>query len=108
MNQKQTAISMRRVMPGLYASEDVRAERRDGGWRAEVKLRDCGKILGKITDLYEYDRAGLWHPVGSYRTLAICEEAAIRLRRGTHAVRGTEGRIVPFKDIVGDLQARTS
>lgn len=80
--------SMRRESPGLYAGDIVRVEKVGSSWSTQVRARDVGSLIGKLTNIYEYHPDGVWTPVGSYRRLVDCQETAKRLVAGTHVVIG--------------------
>lgn len=109
-------ITMKRVLPGLYAGEDLRASKNGKLWIAEAKLRDVGELLQIPTGIYEASAAGGWMIVGSYRRLSTVEEIGRRLRAGTHMLRGehttSRGRVpsevVPYAEVADDIAARTA
>jgi len=68
--------TMARIMAGLYAGAEVRAERRsDGCWAFEMW---CSQLW------FEYSPHGLWTAIGRWRTLGTGLWTASRLRAGTH------------------------
>jgi hypothetical protein len=72
--------AMRRVLPGLYSGDEVRAERRDDGyWSFEMKCNQLGRQLW-----FEFSPHGLWTSIGAWRTLDQGLSIAARLRAGSH------------------------
>ncbi|MBT2245832.1 hypothetical protein JQK15_20165 [Sphingobium sp. BHU LFT2] len=71
--------SMERILPGLYAGNDVRAERHRRGWAFQMKCGQLGRQLW-----FEYSPHGLWTAIGIWRTLDTGLWVAARLRAGTH------------------------
>ncbi len=84
-----TAANTRPRTAGLYEDEELRAERIDGRWHAEVTMRDVGSLAGSgtATGLHEFDRDGVWTPIGDYRTLRFAKIARDLLKNGTHFVQ---------------------
>lgn len=71
---------MTRLLPGLYAGLDVRAERRMDGLRAfEIT---CNQLAGRLW--FEFSPHGLWTAIGAWRTLDTGLWVASRLRASTH------------------------
>lgn len=98
---------MKKEMAGLYAGDRVRVERNlDGGWRTEVKLRDCGEAIGVATGYMEGSDEGLWTHVGTYRTMKQAQKACDALFSGSHVFRSSyggedgwiPGTLVPFPE----------
>jgi hypothetical protein len=72
--------SIKRVLPGLYTGDDVRAERRgDRHWAFQMK---CGQLGHHLW--FEYSRHGLWTAIGTWCRLETGLWVAARLRAGTH------------------------
>ncbi|MCK9549517.1 hypothetical protein [Aquamicrobium sp.] len=72
--------TIKRLYPGLYAGNEVRAERRDDRlWAFEMKCNQLGRFLW-----FEYSPHGLWTSIGAWRTLDDGLGVAVRLRAGTH------------------------
>lgn len=72
--------TVKRLLPGLYAGEEVRAERRkDDLWAFEMKCNQLGRYLW-----FEYSPHGLWTSIGAWRRLDDGLAVAARLRAGTH------------------------
>lgn len=79
---------MKRLQAGLYAGEDLRAERVDGAWRFEIQ----GRQLGVRGYWIEYNPGGFWCAIGSWKTIDAGEDVGDRLRRGTHFWDGDTNR----------------
>lgn len=72
--------TMKRQHPGLFAGNEVRAERRtDRLWAFEMKCNQLGRFLW-----FEYSPHGLWTSIGAWRRLDDGLGVAARLRAGTH------------------------
>ncbi|WIW89596.1 hypothetical protein K3M67_06455 [Sphingobium sp. V4] len=69
---------MKRLFPGLYSGEQVRAERTKGLWAFQMKANRLGHRLW-----FEFSH-GLWTAIGDWRTLDTGLWVASRLRAGTH------------------------
>jgi hypothetical protein len=71
---------VKRVFPGFYQGETVRAEKHSDGWHFDVRGRQLGvKVLW-----IEYHPAGHWCSIGSWKTREAGLSAYERLRSGTH------------------------
>jgi hypothetical protein len=72
--------SIKRVLPGLYTGEDVRAERGgDRNWAFQMK---CGQLGHRLW--FEYSPHGLWTAIGTWRRLETGLWLAARLSAETH------------------------
>lgn len=72
--------SMCRLLPALYAGEQVRAERRDDSyWAFQMKCNQLGRQLW-----FEFSPHGLWTNIGAWRSLDQGLSVAARLRAGSH------------------------
>lgn len=114
MREPRGATAMRRTMAGVHQGDDLRAERVDGRWRTESKMRDVGALASPPTPihLYEYHPGGQWTPIGTYRTLRLAEVARDMLKAGSHFVQGAHSagygnvlvpipaRLIPSADAV--------
>lgn len=120
MRDTRGTAAMRRTMAGVHQSDDLRAERVDGRWRTESKMRDVGALASPPTPihLYEYHPAGQWTPIGTFRTLRLAEVARDMLKAGTHFVQGAHSagcgdvlvpipaRLIPSAEAVNIMAAR--
>jgi hypothetical protein len=90
--------TMKKVMNGLWEGPRVRVERDGDLWHTQVRLRDCGEVVGRDTGWYEGHPQGRWFPIGHYRTKERAERASEALAAGTHLFRAphsTGGGYVP-------------
>jgi len=72
--------TMKRLSSGLYAGDEVRAERKaDHCWAFEMPCNQLGRLLW-----FEFPPRGLWTHIGTWRTLDSGLWIASRLRAGTH------------------------
>jgi hypothetical protein len=80
MKMTRYGETIERIMPGLYAGPEVRAERKlNGLWAFEMKASQLGHRLW-----FEFSPHGLWTGIGAWRTLDTGLWIASRLRAGTH------------------------
>lgn len=104
---------MKRVMAGLYEGDRVRVERDGAAWLTEIKLRDCGELIGVETGYLEGSDEGRWTVVGSFRTTKQATRACEMLFSGSHVYRPPHrtadgpmpGAMVPFTEIQQELAA---
>lgn len=101
------------VLPGLFACDICRIERRDDGWwRLQVPMRDIGN--SRYREFRDLALGGVWMEMGSVRTKGAAIAAAERPQSGEYVWRRPArdeighlpGCLVPFSDVTAEI-ART-